>query len=460
MDKVSVIIPYFRCLPYLRECLAALLTHTAYPLHDIVIVNDGSPDSRALQTWWRRQAAASRVPLRLVQRADNRGFAYTCNEGATHAGGDWLVFLNADTQPCPGWLEALMHFARSHDDCGVAGARLLYPGNGLVQHAGGAFDADLEPFHLYQGEPAHLPFLARNRVCQWLTGACMLARKADFAALGGFDTAYGSAAEDLDFCFHVRHTLGKQVYLVGHSVLFHVSNVTGVTAANYNDKKRLFRHQWQERIVADDAAHYEADGFSRPMLAALDQLGIAREFWKISLFLEDLGLTTAAHQQLYLERKGLTGLGRDWQERLGAVTIDHTGPGLAPAIRPRTADKILINRLFQQLHAGADPRPEVFANLLQRLDAAHVFFYCYSLASLYLQRGEAEQARLLFTFLSEAMPGFNDELAGKACFKLAQLNSVPAEKAHWLKRCLALYPAHRLAREQVENVTANTTEKT
>ena len=74
-------------------------------------------------------------------RASNGGFIAACNDGAARARGDVLVFLNNDTVPQPGWLDALLETFDAHPEAGLVGAQLLYP-DGRLQEAGGVVFAD------------------------------------------------------------------------------------------------------------------------------------------------------------------------------------------------------------------------------------------------------------------------------------------------------------------------------
>ena len=65
--------------------------------------------------------------LRYHRRATNGGFIAACNDGAALAHGEYLVFLNNDTVPQPGWLDALLDTFDTHPDAGLVGAQLLYP---------------------------------------------------------------------------------------------------------------------------------------------------------------------------------------------------------------------------------------------------------------------------------------------------------------------------------------------
>ena len=58
--------------------------------------------------------------IRVIQNDTNRGFVDACNQGAKEAHTPYLVFLNNDTEPRRGWLEALIRVAEQELDVGAA----------------------------------------------------------------------------------------------------------------------------------------------------------------------------------------------------------------------------------------------------------------------------------------------------------------------------------------------------
>src|SRR6202022_4464955 len=129
---------------------------------EVIIVDDGSTESQQAL----RDAYRDRVGF--VQHQTNLGFAAACNDGAEHSTGRWLVFLNNDTLPQPGWLQALVHYAGDHPRAAVIGSKLLYP-NGMIQHAGVVVCQDLYPRHLYVGFSGDHPAVNRSRSFQIVT---------------------------------------------------------------------------------------------------------------------------------------------------------------------------------------------------------------------------------------------------------------------------------------------------
>src|SRR5207342_748674 len=110
-------------------CLRALAAHPPHAAIEILVVDDGSSDATT--------TALPRVAgLRYHRRAANGGFIAACNDGASLSRGAFVVFLNNDTIPQPGWLDALLRTFDTEPDVGLVGAQLRYPDDRL-QEAGG-----------------------------------------------------------------------------------------------------------------------------------------------------------------------------------------------------------------------------------------------------------------------------------------------------------------------------------
>jgi GT2 family glycosyltransferase len=255
--RCAIVIPTFNGAHLLSTCLAALLAHPPQGCEwKTIVVDDASADGTAE----RFRAYDDRVTL--VARERNGGFAVACNDGARAAGEvDHLVFLNNDTVPIPGWLDALVEAAEVHGDAAAFGSRMLYP-DGTIQHAGVAIGQDRWPHHLYTGFPGEHPAVVRAKPVIAATAASLLVRRQTFEQLGGFDTAYLNGYEDIDLCLRLREH-GHGVRYCPASVLYHLESVTrwaddGMRDTTVND--RLFEERWRDRIAPDDLEHYVADG--------------------------------------------------------------------------------------------------------------------------------------------------------------------------------------------------------
>lgn len=452
--QTSIIIPYYRSLVYLRQCLAALPPATPEPAVEVVVVDDASPDGTEAQEAVERIRRTFPFPLRLLRRPVNGGFTAACNHGAAAARGRLLVFLNVDTIPQPGWLTALLRFLARRPQAGVLGSKLLYPGRHRIQHLGGAFDNRRRAFHIYHDQPPDLPFLRRHRQRQWVTGACLLVRREDFARLDGFDESFVTSAEDSDLCFRVRLQLGHEVWLVADSLLFHHANVTGATDDGRLERTaRLFLDKWGERIRCDEDEIYRADGFAPEFLHALQAVGVYRDFAWISAIVTRLRLRGVERQVEYLRRHGENGLVRDLQRLYpdGGIARWLNPPWPEYALAANDAASLQgerrIDELFRLLPGLPDGagKEELRRELRERLHGRHFFRRLYNLAAWLQGDGQGASAAPLFTFLAQWAAAVEPELAGKACYKLALAAADDAARREWLKRCLALAPDHRAA---------------
>jgi GT2 family glycosyltransferase len=252
MTTCSIVIPVRNRAALTKQCVKVL--HDSPPqdiASEIVVVDDGSTDSTA-------QMLADRFDqVRVVRHERNLGFAASCNDGAAAATGEWLVFLNNDTLPQPGWLEALLRHASSDERIGLVGSKLLFP-NGTIQHAGVVFARDLSPRHIYTGFPAEHPAVNTSRQFQAVTGACALIRRSLFQEAGQFDTQFVNAYEDVDFCFRLRR-LGYEVHYCHESVLYHLESATRDHVLDRQNHE-LFLKRWSEFVYQDDIEYYLEDG--------------------------------------------------------------------------------------------------------------------------------------------------------------------------------------------------------
>ena len=240
VPPVSIVIPVYGHAFYTRLCFLALPPSIpGWPAVEVVVVDNGSDAETA--------ALLDRLapPYHVLRQPANAGFAPACNRGAALARGRWLVFLNNDTVPQPGWLDALVAEAE-RAGAGIAGSKLLYP-DGTIQHAGVGFHDDGSPFVLHHCRPADWPEANRPRDVRAVTGAALLVDRALFADLGGFDERYLNGYEDLDLCCRARER-GQCVRYVPDSVLYHFGSVAAGRFAAHDRNAALFEERWGETL--------------------------------------------------------------------------------------------------------------------------------------------------------------------------------------------------------------------
>jgi GT2 family glycosyltransferase len=248
----SLVIPVHNRAALTKQCLDALLGSPPESADvEIVVVDDASTDSTP------ETLAAYGDSIRVVLHERTAGFGTSCNDGAAAASGDWLVLLNNDTVPQPGWLDALLAYAAPRERLGMVGAKLLFPGD-TVQHAGVVFPRNRHPRHIYAGFPAAHPAVNKSREFQVVTGACALIKLELFEESGRFDSAFVNGYEDVDLCLRLR-TLGYEIHYCHEAVLYHLESATrdyGLDPHNFG----LFLKRWADRVEQDDFRYYFEDG--------------------------------------------------------------------------------------------------------------------------------------------------------------------------------------------------------
>ncbi len=255
MIRCSIVIPVFNGAELARECVRSIRQDPPMVPHEIVLVDDGSTDGSP--------AVLARIEgARLVALAENGGFARACNAGAEAAEGELVLFLNNDTLPRPGWLDALAGYYDANPGLGAVGSKLLFP-DGTIQHAGVTIGQDGFPRHVYAGFPADHPAVSRSRPFKAVTAACMLVDRLRFLDMGGFDPEYRNGMEDVDLCLRLG-AAGHEVHYCADSVLVHYESVTrGRGTPEIRAGIRRFRERWESGAEPDDLRIYQEDGLLR-----------------------------------------------------------------------------------------------------------------------------------------------------------------------------------------------------
>jgi GT2 family glycosyltransferase/glycosyltransferase involved in cell wall biosynthesis len=213
---VSILIPTRNQAPALRRCVQSVLQGTTYRNFEIIILDDDSNDPET-KTYLAGLPGRCRA-LHLHRHGRSFNFARLNNQAVEQASGDYVLFLNDDTEVQGGeWLSQMVGHAQI-PGVGAVGARLLYP-DGRIQHAGVTMGLHGglagHAFKLLprceQGYLSHAR-LTRNYV--GVTAACMLIRRQLFRELGGFDEKrFGVAYNDVEFCLRLHSRGLRSVYV-------------------------------------------------------------------------------------------------------------------------------------------------------------------------------------------------------------------------------------------------------
>jgi O-antigen biosynthesis protein len=233
---VSIIIPTRNHLEDVSRCVSSIIEKSVYRRFEILLVDNGSDEPKAVEGF---AMLAETHTIRVIREECPFNFSLLCNRGAREARGEYLLFLNNDTEVLsPEWLERMLALAQL-GHVGAVGARLLYP-NGTIQHSG-IVNYEVGPGHPFVGDPIELLNYYRSTMDgNWLcvTAACMLVSKDKFMAAGGFDEELAVAYNDVALCFAL-HRKGYYNAVAQESVLHHYeSKSRGLDAEDEDSRAR------------------------------------------------------------------------------------------------------------------------------------------------------------------------------------------------------------------------------
>jgi len=256
--KVSIIIPTKNLGNILDNCLQSVFTKTQYPNYEVVLIDNGSTEAKTqevIQNWQTREP--DRFSSELLDIPFN--FSKINNYAVERCQGEYLLFLNNDTEVVtPDWLEAMVEQAQ-RACIGAVGAMLLYPDN-TVQHAGviGGIGGVAGHSHKYytRDSPGYFGQIQTINNYSAVTAACLMCRRNVFEEVGGFEEELTIAFNDIDFCFKIVEKGYRNIYLP-HVVLYHYESKsrgyedTVEKQTRFSKEIKYMQSKWQKIIQYD-----------------------------------------------------------------------------------------------------------------------------------------------------------------------------------------------------------------
>lgn len=243
--RVSIIVPTRDHGNDVDVCLRSIVERSTYRDWEVVLLDNGSRDPASLRVFadW-----AAREPERVRVVPYDVPFNYSTvnNYAARHATGEYLLFLNNDTEVItPDWIEAMMEQAQ-RPSIGAVGVKLLYDDR-TVQHAGVIVGLGGVAGHSHKNFPADAPgyFYTLQTVNNFsaVTAACMMMRAEVFREAGGFDERLAIAFNDVDLCLRLREAGYFNIYLP-HVELYHHESKTRGIEDTPEKQARFLREQY------------------------------------------------------------------------------------------------------------------------------------------------------------------------------------------------------------------------
>lgn len=256
---ISIIIANRDHAADLKRCITSILERSTYENYEIIVVENGS-SSPEIFDYYEELKEEPKVKLVVFERDFN--YSAVNNLGASHAKGEYLLFLNNDTQVITvNWLEELLMYAQ-REDVGAVGGKLYY-GNKTIQHAGVVLGlgAHRTAGHSHYGQHRdNLGYMGRLCYAQdvsAVTGACLLVKRELFQEVGGLDESFAISLNDVDFCLKLRQKGYLNVF-TPFAELYHFESLSrglddqGEKAQRYERESQQFREKWKDVLAAGD----------------------------------------------------------------------------------------------------------------------------------------------------------------------------------------------------------------
>ena len=255
---ISIVIPNKDHVEDLRRCITSIEKKSTWKNYEIVVVENNSVE-QSIRDYYKELESDPKVKIVTYEG----GFNYSSinNVGVKETKGEYLLFLNNDTEVIsPDWMEQLLMYAQ-RKDVGAVGAKLYYADN-TIQHAGVVIGlgAHRSAGHTHYKMPReHLGYMGRLCYAQdvtAVTGACLMVKKSIYEEVDGFDESFTISLNDVDLCLKIREK-GYLNIFTPFAELYHYESKTrgmeeGEKLRRYERECAHFRDKWKEQLDAGD----------------------------------------------------------------------------------------------------------------------------------------------------------------------------------------------------------------
>jgi GT2 family glycosyltransferase len=242
---ISIIVVTHDKPDLLKACLESIRTKTSYKNYEIIVVDHRSEKRKTMEY-------LRSLECKVIRYDEEFNFAKINNFASERANGNYLLFLNDDTEVIESlWLEEMVSILESRADVGIVGAKLLYKDR-RIQHAGVILGCGGSAGHPFRGIPdshsTYFGFAHIIRNCIAVTAACMMIKRQLFDDLKGFDVNLTVGGNDVDLCIRA-YQLGYLTVYTPYAVLYHLEGSTRRTVplSDY----QYFTKKWEKLLRYD-----------------------------------------------------------------------------------------------------------------------------------------------------------------------------------------------------------------
>lgn len=255
---ISILIPNKDHIQDLDKCIGAIERKSKYENYEYIIIENNSEKEETFRYYKDLEKENSRV--KVVYWENEFNYSAINNYGATFAKGEYLLFLNNDTEiindTC---LEELVGYCM-HDNVGAVGARLYYEDD-TIQHAGVIVGFGGIAGHAFIGFPRGENGYFSRIICAQdmsaVTAACMIVKRSVFDEIGGLDESFKVAFNDIDFCMKIREN-GYLIVYNPYAELYHYESKsrgledTKEKIERFNGEIARFAQKWPDILKNGD----------------------------------------------------------------------------------------------------------------------------------------------------------------------------------------------------------------
>ena len=198
MPRLAIVIVTYNSAADVGVCLEAIPTAARTTTHEVVVVDNASADGTAA-------LVRARWPqTRVIDAGGNLGFARANNVGIRAATGELVLLLNPDTSPAPEAIDRLVAVLDAEPHVAIAGPRIV-DREGAAELSWGAMMGPFAELRQKLRSRASIEHGSRKVAFpDWVSGACLLIRRADLERAGLLDERFFLYTEDVDLCAAVR----------------------------------------------------------------------------------------------------------------------------------------------------------------------------------------------------------------------------------------------------------------
>ncbi|WP_208603629.1 glycosyltransferase family 2 protein [Mesorhizobium loti] len=258
LPLVSLIIPTRNDLKLVRTCVESILSTTAYPRYEIIVVDNKSDDPGTRDYLEKMGKTAS---VRIIRDEGPFNHSAINNRAVAAARGSIIGLISNDIKATSAdWLEDMVSMVLQ-TGIGAVGAR-LWSANNRLQHGGIILGigglANHSHLGLRNGRPGYMGRVQIRQSLSAVTGACLIVRKSVFDEVGGLDEGVEAAFSDIDFCMRVREAGYRNVWTPFSDLYRQGSRLAGLKGrpdktAGRHEQMVLMRERWGKFLMADPA---------------------------------------------------------------------------------------------------------------------------------------------------------------------------------------------------------------